>query len=226
MKTGLTDYVRNQPSRWALALLFISMLFPGTDIALSGAFYSPDAGFTWSADGLLEFVRQTVPDIVIGSFILCLVFWVASFCGVRSLRWFSTTRVAYLLSTLLIGPALIVESLLKPYWGRARPKDIIDFGGDASYTLPWQVAHECAKNCSFVSGHAAIAFWITAYAMLLPTRWRVAGVFAGTAFGIGVGLVRVAQGAHFFSDIVAAGFIILLVNTVVAQLILKTPAHA
>ncbi len=221
MMTKLSGDLREHPSRWALAVLVVLLLVPGMDFTLSGAFYLPGKGFGWSADGFLEFVRAFVPDVIIGSFVLCVALWIV---GLFDARWswrLTTPRMTYLLLSLLTGPGLIVETILKPHWGRARPKDVLQFGGDAAYTPAWKIAEECEKNCSFVSGHAAIAFWITAYALLLPPRWRAPAVFAGTAFGMGVGLVRVAQGAHFFTDIVAAGIIVLLVNAILARLLLK-----
>lgn len=212
--------LRENPSRWALAFLFVLALFPSLDLALSALFYRPGVGFTWSADGFLEFVRRAVPDMVLASFVLCAGLWLAGLAGLTA-RWrLATPPMAYLLLTLAAGPGLIVETVLKPFWGRARPKDITMFGGDAVYTLPWQIADQCSKNCSFVSGHAAIAFWVTAYAFLLPQRWRAAGVAAGILFGFGVGFVRIAQGAHFFSDIAAAGLIVFGINYLAARFML------
>ena len=77
------------------------------------------------------------------------------------------------------------------------------------------------SNCAFTSGHAAIAFWIAAYAFLLPAKWRAAGILAGVLFGLAVGGVRMAQGAHFLSDVAAAGVIVLAVNALAARLILR-----
>jgi lipid A 4'-phosphatase len=221
MFARLADDLREHPSRWAAALLFGLMLFPFLDLPLSRTFYIPGRGFTWDTDGLLEFVRSAVPDIVIGSFGFCFGLWLT---GLMKPDWpwrLSTPRITYLWLTLVIGPGLIVEALLKPIWGRARPKDIVDFGGEAAYTLPWLPADQCDSNCSFVSGHAAVAFWVTAYAAFLPPKKRAWGVFAGVTFGLAIGFVRIAQGGHFFSDTVAAGFIVVVVNAVVARLILN-----
>ncbi len=220
--------MREHPGRWALALLFILMIVPGLtvpsiDLDLAGVFYN-GTGFTWSTDGVLEFVRVAVPDIIVGSFAVCVLVWIVGRIN-PEWRWrISTPHITYLLLSLLVGPALIVEGLLKPFWGRARPKDIELFGGEQAYTLPWQIANECAHNCSFVSGHVAVAFWLTAYAYLLPARWRAMAVGVGVLLGLGMGFVRVAQGAHFLSDAIAAGFIVLLVNEVLASFILNRRA--
>jgi lipid A 4'-phosphatase len=216
--------IRSSPTLWFLPVAIVAMS-PTLDTSLSAQFYQAGSGFTWAPDGFLEFVRSSVPEFIVGSFVGCVVAWGMSYVPVRWMPWrISTPKIVYLGLTLLIGPGLIVESLLKSTWGRARPKDISDFGGSALYTPPWQIADQCDKNCSFVSGHAAVAFWVTAYAFLLPPYWRRAGLLAGIAFGLGVGLVRMVQGAHFFSDIAFAGLIVLAVNETLAHFILK-PRH-
>jgi len=219
--TSLAAY----PERWALALLFALMLLPFLDIPLSAFFYKPETTFRWQVDGAPEFVRNFVPDIIMASVAACIALWAAAHLSPRVPRWFTNRHILYLGTTLLVGPGVIVETLLKPLWGRARPKDITAFGGDSAYTWPWQIAQECASNCSFVSGHAAIAFWLSAYAFLLPLKWRAAGLAAALGFGFAVGFVRIAQGGHFFSDIAAAGFIVVVVNVLFARAILK-PASA
>tara|TARA_R110000868_G_scaffold47339_3_gene155367 strand:- start:2102 stop:2806 length:705 start_codon:yes stop_codon:yes gene_type:complete len=218
--------IREHPARWVLGLLFLFMFFPGLDLAVSGIFYIPGTGFTWDADGVMEFARSAMPVIIIGSFAFCLILWVA---GIWFEQWFwgvTTPRAVFLMITLLVGPGLMVEALLKPNWGRARPKDITLFGGEAAFTPPLWVADECGHNCSFVSGHAALAFWVTAYAWLLPRQWRLTGIVAGTAFGLVMGFVRIAQGGHFLSDVIFAGVIVLWVNYFVARTVLDRPASA
>ncbi len=215
--------IRERPERWVLGLFCLFMFFPGLDLAISGWFYIPGTGFTWDVDGFMEFVRSAMPVIIISSFVLCIALWVA---GIWYERWFfgiTTPRTVFLMITLLVGPGLLVEALLKPNWGRARPKDVTLFGGNAEFTPPLWVANECGHNCSFVSGHAAVAFWVTAYAWFLPRKWRLAGILAGTAFGLAMGFVRIAQGAHFLSDVIFAGVIVLWVNYFVARTVLDRP---
>jgi len=216
--------LRTHPSRWILGLVLFFMFFPGFDVWISAQFYQPGVGFTWDQSGPLEFVRRVMPYLIVGAFVFCIVLWVA---GIWYEQWFwgmTTTRAIYLMATLLVGPGLIVESLLKPNWGRARPKDLTIFGGQADYTPPLWVADECQRNCSFVSGHAAIAFWVTAFGFMLPPRWRWPGVAAGLVFGTAVGWVRIAQGGHFLSDVVFAGLIVIVVNVAFYRLIILREA--
>jgi lipid A 4'-phosphatase len=203
----------------ALAVLTALVSIPAVDNAVSAFFFS--GGFSWDPHGLLEFARAAVPTMILGSILFFVLVWMLT---LRSKDWIwgmSTRRVLYLAATAVLGPGLLVETLFKPHWGRARPKDIAAFGGDHAYTSPFVMVEECTRNCSFVSGHAAIAFWVTAYAFLLPKEWRTAGLWAGVGFGLGVGMVRVVQGAHFASDVAAAGLMVVAVNTLAARLMLE-----
>ena len=136
--------LKTQPSRWILGLVLFFMFFPGFDIWISRQFYQPGVGFTWDDGGLLEFVRAAIPVIILGAFVFAVALWVA---GIWYEQWFwgmTTNRAIYLMLTLIIGPGLIVESLLKPNWGRARPKDLTIFGGQADYTPPLWVADDAS----------------------------------------------------------------------------------
>lgn len=213
--------LRQHPIRWVMGALCLLMFVPGLDIAFSGLFYAPGDGFFWDRGQFLGFVREAAPVLIIGTFLFCLLLWLA---GLVFGQWFlglTTPRMAYLFVTLVVGPGLLVETLLKSHWGRARPNDTTFFGGTATFTPPAWIAQECSHNCAFVSGHAALAFWLTAYGFLLPPQWRRQGVLAGLICGAAVGMVRVIQGAHFLSDVVFAGAFILIVNALAARLILR-----
>lgn len=218
IKRVLTE-LREHPSRWLLALVLAFMLIPQIDIGLSSLFYDSAQG--WARGGVLEFVRRVVPTMIVGSFVFCLVLWVA---GVWHEQWFwgiTTPRISYLMVTLIVGPGLLVETILKPNWGRARPKDITVFGGAESYTPPIWIADACERNCSFVSGHAAVAYWVTAYAFLVPATWRVPAMASAFVFGSFVGVVRIMQGGHFLSDIVFAAIIVIGVNVFAYRLMFE-----
>jgi lipid A 4'-phosphatase len=64
---------------------------------------------------------------------------------------------------------------------------------------------QCANNCSFVSGEAAAIFMPFCALGLVVPRWTLALLAAGTLCGLAAGFVRIAQGAHFFSDVIFAG---------------------
>jgi membrane-associated phospholipid phosphatase len=48
-------------------------------------------------------------------------------------------------------------------------------------------------------------------AAVVPPQWRALGYGGALAFGAAVGVLRMAAGAHFFSDVVFAGVFSFLV---------------
>src|SRR5437762_256624 len=58
--------------------------------------------------------------------------------------------VVFLLATLALGPGLLTNVILKDYWGRARPLDVVQFGGKEAFVPWWDWRSDCYKNCSFV----------------------------------------------------------------------------
>lgn len=103
--------------------------------------------------------------------------------------------------SMLLGPILIVNGIFKTFWGRARPYQIIEFGGNKNFTSPMVISNQCDWDCSFMSGHTAVIFWSLALALLLPHRYRKRGISAVIILGIATGIARIAQGSHFVSDV-------------------------
>lgn len=201
-----------------LALLF--MLWPQLDLALAARFYVPGHGFTalqaWWID--LSYV------VVARFWILVLLFGAVLLLG-KLPRWrraWARERriVAYLLVALLLGPGLIVNAVLKDHWGRARPVQLAQFGGQAQFTPALQPSNQCPRNCAFVSGHAAAAFYVMAgYWVNRRRRWLAGGI----GFGLLVGLARMAVGAHFLSDVLFAGIVVYFSCRLLAWVMLRAP---
>ncbi|HUD88775.1 MAG TPA: phosphatase PAP2 family protein [Xanthobacteraceae bacterium] len=125
----------------------------------------------------------------------------------------------FLMVTLVIGPGLLTNTLLKDHWGRARPIDVVEFGGTRQFTPWWDPRGECPNNCSFIAGEPAGAFWTLAPAALAPPQWRLIAYGGALAFGSGIGVLRIAGGGHFFTDVVFAGVFMYLVNLLAYRLI-------
>ena len=100
--------------------------------------------------------------------------------------------------------------ILKDHWGRARPVQIEQFGGNKQLTPAWEISDQCRKNCSFVGGDVSFAFSLLAPAMLL-TRRRKLVVTAVCLFGTIVALGRIAAGAHFLSDCVIGALLTIAI---------------
>lgn len=129
----------------------------------------------------------------------------------------------FLLSTLILGPGLITNALLKENWGRVRPIDVHQFQGAEEFQPWWDPRGTCDRNCSFVSGDGSMAFWTLAPAALAPLPLRAVAYAAALSLGTAVGLLRMTFGAHFFTDVVFAGVLTYLVIWFLYALIYRWP---
>ena len=120
--------------------------------------------------------------------------------------------VIYLLLVLLTAPGLIVNELFKNHFGRARPSQIIQFGGSKKFTPAFVITNQCHKNCSFMSGHAAAAFYFLAFVPLFKGKKKLFIAIVAITWGLLVGVVRIMQGGHFLSDVICSGGIVWLVS--------------
>jgi len=196
--------------------------WPAIDLTTSRVFYTPGSGFSHSA--ILAAIHADLRYFVIAIVVLTAAALAA---------WKRRRRAAlYLLLALALGPGLVVNTVLKDHWGRARPTQIVEFGGTQKFTPAFVPADQCATNCSFPAGDPAVGFFLVSAALLVPglttRRWAIAGAVAA---GAALGLMRIAQGGHFLSDVIASGFLVtglswLLYRVVVVHDSVGTLAHA
>jgi lipid A 4'-phosphatase len=191
------------------------------DLTVARLFYEPDTGFVGRRLGWIEVLRQAFVVLYFGTIALCLVG--LGFVWRGRPQWLGLGKVhwLFLAACLAAGPGLVANIVFKNQWGRARPSQVVEFRGTKAFTPPLVIANECRRNCSFVSGEASSTF-VTLYAAaaLLP-QWSVALIAAGTVGGLATGLIRMAQGAHFLSDIIFAGVFMALTVLVLRALILR-----
>jgi len=200
---------------FALALLFL--LLPAIDLWVVGWFYRPEAGFYMKqlplTDAVFQAVQEMAPVLLYGlggGFVL-------SSTVLRRQLGAHRARIGYLLVVLLLGPGLLVNVVLKNQIGRARPDKIVEFGGTKEFSPAFYPADECASNCAFVSGHAALGFYPLSVGYVLPRR-RLAWLIGGLLSGSFVGSLRIIQGRHFLSDVVFAFFAVFVVATLTYHL--------
>jgi membrane-associated PAP2 superfamily phosphatase len=145
-----------------------------------------------------------------------LVVWLASFFRPKLERWRDEGLFYCLL--LMLGPGILVNGVLKPYWGRPRPNAIISFGGQREF-LPVGEWGRGQDEASFPSGHASMGFYLMAPAFVYYRRNRrvaLAFLVLGLTSGLVIGLARVVAGGHFPSDVVWAGGFVYFVGLIVA----------
>jgi len=193
------------------ALAAVLVAFPALDLAVSGAFYDPAQGFWLKTHPLARFIYDLVPWISRAVLASLILFLLGGWVFYRRHAAFTRRRRAalFLLLVALIGPLLLVNGVFKEHWGRARPSQVVEFGGTKQFTRAAVPTDQCARNCSFVSGHASVGFYFLALAFVWPRR-RMLWLALGTGAGLLIGLVRIVQGGHFLSDVLFAGIVVYL----------------
>lgn len=125
--------------------------------------------------------------------------------------WQSLRKGAFALSLIsLLGCGAMIHWGLKEHYGRPRPRAVTEFGGTerfrAVYSPTWQVVSDQDK--SFPSGHVAMGMLFISLGLI---GWKerfyllsIGSFLFGIPFTSVLGYVRIAQGAHFLSDVLAA----------------------
>ena len=193
----------------AAAATALFLLVPQVDLWVSGLFFRPGRGFLLRVWPPAALVHHLVPWLAAAIVLVVAVAAVWLFLMKRPLWRMDRKALLFLALSTALGPGLLANTALKDHWGRARPEQIQAFGGPRQFSPAPLPAAQCPRNCSFVSGDAALGFSVVAFAFLLPSggaRRRAAA--AALAFGGFLGLVRIAQGGHFLSDVVWAGLVV------------------
>ena len=222
--TRLLREILDRPFVSGLGLLalvsLVFLLLPSLDLAVSRLFYGPAARFPGRESAFLENVRNA-GLVVEWAFGIAVIAPLAIKLALPDTRLLVKPRATlFVLATLAVGPGIIVNGILKSFWGRARPHVLLEFGGGATFSPVWWVSDQCEWNCSFVSGEAASAFWLVSLVFLVRKEWRPAIAAATLAFAAIVSFTRIAVGAHFLSDVLVAWLVMLCVMVALARLLL------
>lgn len=186
-----------------LVLGTVLVWLTGADLALSRLFYDPAQPDPWPygwAGGWSGFYKWGhLPSTVLalGSVL------VLPLRPGGELRAHLRRLGLICLLSLLLGPMLLTNGVLKEFYGRPRPRQVEEFGGKRPFTLVLAPTFRRNEN-SFPSGHAAGAFGLMALYFGLRHRWRRLAWLAlggGFLYGLLMGYARIIQGGHFLSDI-------------------------
>ena len=198
------------------AILFTA--FPQLDLWAAGLFF--DGKFHNTAS--FHFIFHAVYWLTDALFILLVAALITILIRRRPLFGLDRLGATFLIVALLLGPGVAVNSALKDHWGRARPSQVTEFGGTKQFTPVLAPSDQCARNCSFPAGHPSIGFYLLSFALLIPVSWPRRAVFAGGLLaGALLGLMRMAQGAHFLSDVVFSGLVVFGVSWLAHDLIVR-----
>ncbi|MCJ8314525.1 MAG: hypothetical protein MJK11_16340 [Pseudomonadales bacterium] len=134
---------------FSLSLIFI----PSIDLNISSLFFDQTTQ-SFKPNAFLYFIKELFQS----TFPLLFILFVLTFIGIYIKTKQLNRPVLFLICTLVVS-AIVIEIVMKGEFGRARPRDIIEFNGDKQFTRAFEVSDQCQKNCSFVSGPAGIGFF-------------------------------------------------------------------
>ena len=201
-------------------LAFLFIYYPEIDIKFSSIFYKN--GFYLKDSFIAKSIYKATLIIITLFATLTLLLLIFDLVFKRDFFDIKKRVLIYLLTTLILGPGLIVNIFLKDSFKRARPYQIKEFGGDKKFTPAFVLSNQCKKNCSFTSGHAAAAFYFLALVPLFKKReTKILVAFLSILWGSLVGIVRIIQGGHFLSDVIFSAFIVYFIAKICYKILFR-----
>lgn len=185
----------------AVSILFVAV--PELDLIVSRHFWTESMGFGLGENDFLLLIRDAnrqLPWAVVGIMIALIVANRFMPCMKHPP---SPHKILFVLTFFALGPGLAVE-FIKFVVGRARPRSVVEFGGDRIFTPPWEITDQCLRNCSFISGEAASAFALLTLVVFTGPKLAPFYLAGMGIMAIAVSFNRVVFGAHFLSDVLLA----------------------
>ena len=217
---------RQIEQRWGilgLALtVLVFLLWPQLDVWVSTWFYDPvlqrfnPTHWPW-----VLAIHEGFPVVEQVLFAFTLLAWGWSWWRPEPVSRAWRRRCAAWMLLVILGIGVVVDWAFKDNVGRPRPEQIEAFAGHLPFVPVLQTSPHCDLNCSFVSGHAAGAFSLMAWSMWAPWSRRKQWLRASLGLGLAIGLMRIAQGGHFLSDVLFAGWTIWLIEQVIRSVWLR-----
>ena len=207
-----------------VAGLIAALDHAGIDPLVSGWYFdAPSGAFPWRYNGFLDVVmHHWTKYLVILIAVAAFAAYVISFLAPQLLP----ARPLFLFVALALTLAPLMVATLKQFSMRHCPWDIAGFGGFLPY-LQWFDAYPAgiAPGRCFPAGHAStgfclLAFYFVGRALGSPALARV-GFLLGLAAGLGLGWVRIMQGAHFASHVLWSGVICWIVIVVLYGMLIE-----
>ena len=190
-----------------LILAIFTTTGPEIDVFISNLFYYEKNQFLIQGYYLVSifFRKILLPMLLMYIFVLPIV---ERFLPLQKIYFnykFSISELVFIWISGAFTMLLVVNLLLKNMWGRARPNDILPFGGEESFTPWYKISDSCASNCSFVSGDASVGFLLIVFYFITK---KYIYIYLGVGLGALLGVIRVVAGGHFFSDIVFSQIVV------------------
>ncbi|MFK5980744.1 MAG: phosphatase PAP2 family protein [Rhizobiaceae bacterium] len=193
--------------------------YPLLDIEITSVFFLGNRRFVFLDIGIIELLRTLTMWIYVSWYSAIIVALIVSMSrkmlifGLAARDWF------YVVMCSAIGPGILANLVFKNYSGRARPRNIEEFGGGFEFTPVANWSNECGGNCSFISGEVASMFMLFAPLIFICGKHRWILVTAMFIFGGLSGLMRIGQGGHFTSDCIMAGIFMIFTAAVLYKIL-------
>lgn len=202
----------------SVALALVPTIWTGVDLGMAGLFLGANARIDAAGWWWVELINLYIPAVFRSMVLLALTAWILASLTRFGRQW--RLQVAFVVLAGALGPGLVVNSGFKDNWQRARPYQVEPFGGTQQFTRAAVMTNQCDNNCSFVSGHVACGFFFASM-MLVHRRRILAWGIGGMAAGWIIGFARMADGAHWLSDVLWAGPITLATSWLVWKLLTR-----
>ncbi len=189
------------------------------DVKIQEFFYAGGCVWKYADIALVKILYKygTYPALAAG-LIAVAVFIMSFFNG----KFLDKRRAAFFfILVFLVGPGLLVNVIFKSYGGRPRPRDIPQFCGMWEYRPPFAFGTP-GKGHSFPCGHSSVGFALGALYFVLRRRNQKAALAAialSALYGSALGVTRMAQGGHFFSDVIFSAVLVYAPMTALAVFI-------
>jgi lipid A 4'-phosphatase len=209
-----------------LCVLLVSLIFlayPGIDLWFSGLFYHRAFGFPMHQLGAFTALRSLTRLLLVSIVVILIGSVVVKLLRPTRQTPVPPSDILFLLTTLAVGPGLVVNAFFKEFWGRPRPDTVTVFGGDLPFVGIWHLSDACVGNCSFVSGEASTAIWFVAVAVVMSRRLRKPAIVLALALAVLLSFNRIAFGRHFLSDVLLAWGLTMFVIAVVHRIVIERP---
>lgn len=213
---------RNGLWLWPLiAMAIITPFTPAIDLSISHYFYDPNHSFP--IHPFLSFIYDygIIPGQIAFAISAILLFLSGFFKKWN--KWYPSALVMVL--TLAIGSGLITHAILKDHWGRPRPKQVIEFGGQQPFRPYYKpnFFHQPEPSKSFPCGHCTMGFYFFALALIGQRTGNRRLFYGALAFALSLGILlsfnRIAQGGHFLTDTIASAIVMWLTAYVCVKIV-------
>ena len=203
-------------------IVMLAMYLFDIDLKVAYFFYKPGNPFwdSWTKNPFWIFLYKYGSILPNALGLIALVILIIGFFGDRLKRW--RMRCIFAVLLLALAPGLIVQTL-KATWGRPRPIELRIFNGSRQfeYSSPFKpnitvTKHEYDGN-SFPSGHAAIGFYMLVLYFVFNRRKSL--LLVALTYGGLMAFGRLAQGAHFLSDVLTSLFIVYITAEVLSKVL-------